>query len=191
MEVTLKRVYPKRTCCVCLMEFDLAVERHYIARDKSMSGLSSAWSSPEPELYDSIDCPICGCQNILQKRKRNFVTEADFEIDEPEVDEDEEEEVPRALDMVDAMRFGVAGVGAPSSLNIDDALEKLRRISNPDLFPTQPVIMSREELEKVINSDLAKEIAGGKDELWGCDNQEADDPEDDEGPGVDLDEVCI
>lgn len=34
-----------------------------------MAGLSS---NDEEQLYDSFDCPICGCQLIAQGRKREF-----------------------------------------------------------------------------------------------------------------------
>ena len=58
-------------CNVCGYQFWPTVERHYIARDKGVTGIASAFkSSDEPNIYDTFDCPKCGCQNITQERKR-------------------------------------------------------------------------------------------------------------------------
>ena len=60
------------TCKVCGRDFALVAEDHYIARSIKSNGpsLSDIIASPtEPVQYDAIDCPHCGCQNILQKRE--------------------------------------------------------------------------------------------------------------------------
>ena len=61
-------------CNVCGRDFDLLGSRHYISRDGEikLSGLSALAGSKEdePATYDSFDCPYCGCQNVVQKRKR-------------------------------------------------------------------------------------------------------------------------
>lgn len=58
-------------CKICDRSFALIAEKHYIARDAAETGLATAFGkTPEAELYDAFDCPHCGCQNIMQKRKR-------------------------------------------------------------------------------------------------------------------------
>lgn len=60
-------------CKVCGIEFPAIKERHYIARDNGKTGLSSAFgSNDEEKIYDSFDCPMCGCQVVAQERKRIF-----------------------------------------------------------------------------------------------------------------------
>lgn len=60
-------------CKVCGTEFPAIEERHYIARDNGKTGLSSAFgSNDEEKIYDSFDCPMCGCQVVAQERKRIF-----------------------------------------------------------------------------------------------------------------------
>lgn len=61
-------------CNVCGRDFDLLKSLHYISRNGEvvLSGLSALAGSKEDEstIYDSFDCPFCGCQNIIQERKR-------------------------------------------------------------------------------------------------------------------------
>ena len=72
-----------RKCDVCGKEFDLKVEDKYVARDDRKSGMAAALSGKEETLYDAFDCPFCGCQNVIQERKRVYVDEAEMvEIDE-------------------------------------------------------------------------------------------------------------
>ena len=60
-------------CKICGIEFPAIKERHYIARDNGKTGLSSAFgSNDEEKIYDSFDCPMCGCQVVAQERKRIF-----------------------------------------------------------------------------------------------------------------------
>ena len=67
-----------KTCAVCGRDFALIFEDHYIARDDGKRGVINAIAAEEETLYDAIDCPHCGCQNILQERKR---TVEDEELD--------------------------------------------------------------------------------------------------------------
>lgn len=60
----------KIKCNVCEHEFDATMSRHYISTDGNKSGLSAAISGPDSVLYDTFDCPICGCQVVTQERKR-------------------------------------------------------------------------------------------------------------------------
>ena len=60
-------------CKVCNKEFELQRKDHYIARDSGKTGLSALVGSSEEELYDTFDCPHCGCQNVMQKRKRSYI----------------------------------------------------------------------------------------------------------------------
>ena len=59
------------TCKVCERDFALIVEKHYIARDVMRIGgvTATLTGQTESEIYDAFDCPHCGCQNIIQKRK--------------------------------------------------------------------------------------------------------------------------
>ena len=52
-------------CNVCGMEFHPLKERHYI---------SSAFADNDLKLYDSFDCPCCGCQVAVQQRKFRFTS---------------------------------------------------------------------------------------------------------------------
>lgn len=66
-------------CSVCGFEFLLDLEKHYISRDETDYGfLTTITTTEEPCIYDTVDCPLCGCQNILQKRKRKM--EEDIKI---------------------------------------------------------------------------------------------------------------
>ena len=60
-------------CKICGSEFNAVKERHYISRDKGKVGLATAFgSNPEDALYDTFDCPVCGCQITAQERKRKY-----------------------------------------------------------------------------------------------------------------------
>lgn len=62
-------------CGVCGRDFPLIAEEVYVARDVEQGGLATALSSTESRWYDAIDCPHCGCQNVLQERKRPLTPE--------------------------------------------------------------------------------------------------------------------
>lgn len=60
-------------CKICGTEFPAIKEKHYISRDNGKTGLSSAFgSNDEEKIYDSFDCPMCGCQVVAQDRKRTY-----------------------------------------------------------------------------------------------------------------------
>ena len=61
-------------CKVCGEEFELKCEAHYVARDCERVGLVALAGGTEESLYDVFDCPHCGCQNVVQKRKRYYFT---------------------------------------------------------------------------------------------------------------------
>lgn len=80
-------------CKVCGVEFALIAINHYVARDLGKTGglVASLGGSTEGMVYDAFDCPHCGCQNIIQERKRVFLLSShvyDFE----ETDDDAETE---------------------------------------------------------------------------------------------------
>ena len=55
-------------CKICGCKFDAVEERHYISCDNGKSGLAAAFGSePEEKLYDTFDCPSCGCQIAVQE----------------------------------------------------------------------------------------------------------------------------
>lgn len=61
-------------CKVCGKEFEANLERHYVARDIGKTGLAAAFGNNDEEnLYDAFDCPACGCQIIVQERKRDYI----------------------------------------------------------------------------------------------------------------------
>ena len=82
------------TCKICGRDFPLIAEERYTVRDNEKSGISIAFSGSETGLYDAFDCPHCGCQNIMQERKRmyNAMTDPDFLNAVKETTEEEKEE---------------------------------------------------------------------------------------------------
>lgn len=81
------------TCGVCGRDLPLIIEEHYIARDTEKTGVVPALTGKqESGLYDAIDCPHCGCQIILQSRKREECP-CDYGIcDECGVEEEDQED---------------------------------------------------------------------------------------------------
>ena len=72
-------------CEICGCEFTPVIDKHYVARDNGESGIVTAFKSAEYNLYDTFDCPACGCQIIVQERKRvyapcNILGEKDDEL---------------------------------------------------------------------------------------------------------------
>ncbi len=53
----------KMRCKVCGREFNLLKENKYIVREYMQFGFSM------PRLAEAFDCPICGCQNVVNERK--------------------------------------------------------------------------------------------------------------------------
>ena len=89
VEITNK-VKGMTTCKICGRDFPLLSEDHYVAVDADKTGIAEVVSHTEPQLFDAIDCPHCGCQNVLQERKR--VCPCEYGIcDECEEEEDEDE----------------------------------------------------------------------------------------------------
>lgn len=77
-------------CKVCSKEFELQKKIHYIARNAGKSGLAALAGGNEETLYDTFDCPHCGCQNIMQERKRSYMNVEN--VDEEETIDNEEHE---------------------------------------------------------------------------------------------------
>lgn len=60
-------------CKICGCEFNAVKETHYITRDNGKIGIAAALESkPEGVLFDTFDCPACGCQITAQERKRKY-----------------------------------------------------------------------------------------------------------------------
>lgn len=56
-------------CKVCGFEFEAKSENRYTSRSGGRAGLFSAsMSDPDERLYDTFDCPTCGCQYVAQER---------------------------------------------------------------------------------------------------------------------------
>lgn len=83
----MDRIKGAVTCNICGRTIPLIYEEHYIASDNSVSGITTIISHEAPQIYDAIDCPHCGCQAILQKRK--YALE-DAELNDLEEDEKDE-----------------------------------------------------------------------------------------------------
>ena len=61
-------------CNICGNEYPALRKNHYVSRDATKTGVAAALSAhDEPILYDCFDCPVCGCQNIAQNRKRVYI----------------------------------------------------------------------------------------------------------------------
>ena len=78
-------------CKVCGTEFPAIEERHYIARDNSLTGAVVVISKDEEKIYDAYDCPMCGSQVIAQERKRILEPERIYNFDDEEIEEEDEE----------------------------------------------------------------------------------------------------
>lgn len=61
------------TCDVCGVEFKPNSSLHYISRDREGVTLSLFSKATEPAMYDSFDCPYCGCQAYTKIRKRRYL----------------------------------------------------------------------------------------------------------------------
>lgn len=60
-------------CKICGTEFPSIKEKHYISRDSGKTGLAAVLGSTDEErLHDTFDCPMCGCQIIVQERKCEY-----------------------------------------------------------------------------------------------------------------------
>ena len=75
-------------CKICGFDYLPTINEHYVSRDNGESGLISVIKETEGNLYDTFDCPVCGCQIIAQERKR--VHNEDIIEVIKEVDEDDE-----------------------------------------------------------------------------------------------------
>ena len=65
-------------CKVCGCEFPAIVEKRYTSRENQRnSRLSSIYEVRENTLFDSFDCPQCGCQYIAQERQPAVLTSTD------------------------------------------------------------------------------------------------------------------
>lgn len=71
-------------CKVCGCEFNATKEKHYICRDKSVYGIRVLAGGDEEDIYDAFDCLQCGCQIIVQQRKRVYVPVNETEEDAEE-----------------------------------------------------------------------------------------------------------
>ena len=60
-------------CRICGYEFKGTKESHYISRDGLETGIATIAKNQEPKLYDTFDCPFCGCQYVAQERKNKAI----------------------------------------------------------------------------------------------------------------------
>ena len=61
-------------CGVCGFYFPLRKKNKYIATDKC--GMAAALNGGAVK-YECFDCPVCGCQNIIQPIKDRVITQED------------------------------------------------------------------------------------------------------------------
>lgn len=81
---------PSRTkqCKICGCEFAITKQERYIASDNDTVGFGAAFGSKrEATIYDAFDCPNCGCQMIIQPRKRAWGAYTDDETDTSNIDD--------------------------------------------------------------------------------------------------------
>lgn len=64
------------TCKACGREFMLFSKDHYISVENAKTGLASITGGEQPDLHDTFDCPHCGSQNIVGKRRRPWTPES-------------------------------------------------------------------------------------------------------------------
>lgn len=76
-------------CKICGCEFPPVIDKHYVSRDDGRIGVFANLSKDEEKLYDTFDCPVCGCQVIAQERKRVYKPN-DFCLEENEEEDDDE-----------------------------------------------------------------------------------------------------
>lgn len=89
MEKTIKGM---TTCKVCGRDFPLIAEEHYVSKEPGRQGFAAVAGGPAPVLWDSFDCPHCGCQNRMQQRNRlTDLFGQDLPLDYDEEDEDEDD----------------------------------------------------------------------------------------------------
>lgn len=78
----------KLKCKICDCEFIPEKKEHYVSRDEVKVGLSNLAGGMEAKIYDTFDCPQCGCQNVVGERKRSLYMGEN--IKEEETEESEE-----------------------------------------------------------------------------------------------------
>ena len=76
----------KLKCKVCEFEFVPEKKDRYVSRDEVKVGVSNLAGGMEEKIYDTFDCPQCGCQNIMGERKRELY------MGENKLEEEEESE---------------------------------------------------------------------------------------------------
>ena len=61
-------------CKICGTEFPPVMDKHYIARENGIQGglVQLSNGKQEGKIYDAFDCPMCGCQVVVQDRKRTY-----------------------------------------------------------------------------------------------------------------------
>ena len=63
----------KIKCNVCDNQFVPLKKNRYTSIDKMERGLVTIMRDADTNMYDTFDCPKCGCQIIVQERKRKYV----------------------------------------------------------------------------------------------------------------------
>ncbi len=76
-------------CKICGFDYSPTINEHYVSRDNGESGIATDIKKTEGNIYDTFDCPVCGCQIIAQERKRVY----NETIIEAIKEEDEDDEV--------------------------------------------------------------------------------------------------
>lgn len=57
---------PKMRCKICGVNFVLDKSSKYVVMDDYVP-----FSFSERKMFEAFDCPVCGCQNIVNERKRS------------------------------------------------------------------------------------------------------------------------
>lgn len=67
-------------CKVCGCEFPAVADKRYTVRDNTKTSVVT-FAQDEEKLYDAFDCPMCGCQAVVQERKREYCGELGDELE--------------------------------------------------------------------------------------------------------------
>ena len=119
-------------CKACGCKFNPVKQSHYIVRDNERkSSLANVFSADaESTLYDAFNCIQCGCQIVVQQRKRAYITgigEKQFDL-KSNLEDESKGETSKFRDKV-KITYG------PEKREADDVtLDYLQKMSDDELL---------------------------------------------------------
>jgi hypothetical protein len=83
-----KKILDKKySCVICHQPFTLDIKELYISKDSLAGGVISSLTGEKCRMWDTFDCPICGCQNRVQERLVEAVKKGRLGRDFPEFED--------------------------------------------------------------------------------------------------------